>query len=83
MPKRKAPEPSDFRADLRSLAWKLLGLGYLIEFQNRDAVPDEDEQIGIGKLVHGLGEELYEHVLAEDEEQARRSKRRARKDEAA
>ena len=52
--------------DLRTLAWKLRGIGLLISNMNCDVVPDQTELYGIGEVISRLGRELEEYARTQD-----------------
>lgn len=51
---------SESGGDLRELAWKLMGIAWLIQYSDPSAVPDAKEMHGIGNLISEIGSEVEE-----------------------
>lgn len=51
---------SEVPAHLRELGWKLCGLGHLIANQERDSVPAQRENYGVGCILREIGEQIVE-----------------------
>jgi len=62
MKKCKPREMTVFEAPahLRELGWRIQGLAHLIAHQDPDAVPSQQENFGIGRVLREIGEQIIE-----------------------